>query len=100
MSRVEELRGRIAGAPPVVGLWLTIPSSVTAEVAAAAGADYVVVDEQHGAVDAAQLVAMIQAIEAGGAPALVRVARNDPWVIGRALDAGAAGVIVPMVESA
>jgi 4-hydroxy-2-oxoheptanedioate aldolase len=41
---------------------------------------------------------MLQAIQAGGAPGLVRVAANDPWVIGNALDLGAQGVIVPMVE--
>jgi 4-hydroxy-2-oxoheptanedioate aldolase len=85
---------------PALGLWASIPSSLTAEVAAAAGADYVVVDQQHGAVDQATLLAMLQAIGGGGAAPLVRVARNDPWVIGNALDLGADGVIVPMVEGA
>lgn len=56
------------------------------------------VDQQHGAVDPSTLLAMLQAIQTGGAPALVRVAANDPFVIGNALDLGAAGVIVPMVE--
>jgi 4-hydroxy-2-oxoheptanedioate aldolase len=82
----------------VVGLWASIPSSLTAEAAALAGADYVVVDQQHGAVDSSAMLAMLQAIQAGGAAPLVRVARNEPFVIGNALDLGAAGVIVPMVE--
>lgn len=84
----------------MIGLWASIPSSLTAEAAAAAGADYVVVDQQHGAVDPAAMLAMLQAIDAGGAAALVRVARNDPFRIGNALDLGARGVIVPMVEDA
>ena len=57
-----------------------------------------VIDQQHGAVDAATMTAMLQAIQGAGAPALVRVARNEPWTIGNVLDVGAAGVIVPMVE--
>jgi len=65
-----------------------------------AGADYVVVDEQHGAVGPAEMVALMHAIDAAGAAPLVRVGRNEPWVIGRALDRGAHGVIVPMVNAA
>jgi 4-hydroxy-2-oxoheptanedioate aldolase len=72
---------------------------LTAESAAAAGADYVVVDQQHGAVDGSAMLGMVQAITVGGAHAMVRVARNEPFVIGNALDLGAAGVIVPLVES-
>jgi 4-hydroxy-2-oxoheptanedioate aldolase len=81
-----------------IGLWATIPSPVTAELAARAGADYVVVDQQHGAVGPGELLAMLQAIQGAGAPALVRVGSHDPWVIGHALDLGAEGVIVPLVD--
>jgi 4-hydroxy-2-oxoheptanedioate aldolase len=98
---MRHLREALAGGRgPVVGLWASIPSSLTAEACARAGAGYVVVDQQHGALDAGGLLAMLQAIEAGGAPGLVRVADNDPFVIGNALDLGAQGVIVPMVEDA
>jgi 4-hydroxy-2-oxoheptanedioate aldolase len=89
-----------AGGEPAVGLWASIPSSLTAEACARTGAGYVVVDQQHGALDASGLLAMLQALEAGGAPGLVRVAVNDPFAIGNALDLGAQGVIVPMVEDA
>ena len=81
-----------------IGLWLTIPTALTAEVAAATGADYVVVDQQHGAVDPSGMAAMLAAIAGGGALPLVRVGSHDPWVIGHALDLGAAGVIVPLVN--
>ena len=101
MEHAIELRAALrGGAGPLLGFWATIPSPLTAEVAAMAGADYVVVDQQHGAVDPTAMVAMLQAIRLGGAAALVRVARNDPWIIGNALDLGALGVIVPMVETA
>ena len=92
------LREALSGERPLIGLWASIPSPLTAEAAAAAGAAYVVVDQQHGAVDPSGMVGMLQAIAAGGAPSMVRVAANDPFVIGHALDLGAHGVIVPMVE--
>jgi len=100
MPDAQQLRAVLRAGAPAIGLWLSIPSALTAEVAAAAGADYVVVDEQHGAVDSSGLLAMLQAIQAGGAAPLVRAGRNDPWLLGRALDLGALGVIVPMVEDA
>ena len=96
MPTLERLRAGDGG--PAFGLWASIPSSLTAEAAAAAGADYVVVDQQHGAVEPTALLAMLHAIASAGALPLVRVGVNDTWVIGHALDLGAAGVIVPMVE--
>jgi len=93
------LRAKLESGGHAVGLWASIPSSLTAEAAALAGADYVVVDQQHGAVEPATLMAMLQAIAGAGAAPLVRVARNEPFPIGQALDLGAVGVIVPMVES-
>jgi 4-hydroxy-2-oxoheptanedioate aldolase len=93
-------RGAGAAGDALVGLWASIPSPLTAEAAALAGAPYVVVDHQHGAVEPGTLMGMLQAIAGGGAAPMVRVARNDPWIIGSALDLGALGVIVPMVEDA
>ena len=100
MRDAEQLRAILAERRPALGLWASIPSPLTAEAAAAAGADYVVVDQQHGAVGPDGLMAMLQGISAGGAAPLVRAGRNDPWLIGHALDLGALGVIVPMVDDA
>lgn len=100
MSRGEALRRRLAEQGASVGLWAAVPSTITAQAAATAGADYVVVDEQHGAVGPPELLAMLAAIEMSGAAPLVRVGRNEPWPIGRALDLGAHGVIVPLVNDA
>jgi 4-hydroxy-2-oxoheptanedioate aldolase len=99
MRTPAEFRTALADGRSLLGLWATIPSSLTTEAAALSGVDYVVVDEQHGAVDRTLLLGMLQAIQTGGAVPLVRVARLDPWVIGSALDLGAAGVIVPLIET-
>jgi 4-hydroxy-2-oxoheptanedioate aldolase len=93
------LRERLETGRRAIGLWASIPSALTAEAAALAGPDYVVADQQHGALDPTTLMAMLQAIAAAGSAPLVRVARNEPFAIGQALDLGAQGVIVPMVES-
>ena len=84
---------------PAIGLWASIPSPLTAEAVALAGPDYVVADQQHGALEPTTLMAMLQAVAGAGSAPLVRVARNEPFAIGQALDLGAQGVIVPMVES-
>lgn len=83
-----------------VGGWCTLPSSYSAEIMARAGFDWIGIDMQHGLIDRSVTVAMIQAADAAGTPALVRVPWNDESSIMFALDAGAAGVIVPMVSSA
>ena len=93
------LRTMLESGGPAIGLWASIPSALTADAAALAGPDYVVVDQLHGAVEPATLMTMLQAISGAGAAPLVRVARNEPFPIGQALDVGAVGVIVPMVES-
>jgi len=82
------------------GCWLKVPSSVTAEVAALSGFDYVCIDMQHGFSDRNHLIPMLQAIQPHSPRAIVRVPSNEPSVIGWALDAGATGVIVPLVNSA
>ena len=82
------------------GCWLKVPSSITAEIAALSGFDYVCIDMQHGFSDRNDLIPMLQAIQPHSPRAIVRVPGNDPSVIGWALDAGATGVIVPLVNSA
>lgn len=96
----DALRARLRAPGTAIGLWATLPSLLTAEAAAGAGPDYVCVDEQHGAAGPAEVLAMLHAITAAGTPALVRVGRNEPRLIGRALDFGAHGVIVPLVDDA
>lgn len=82
-----------------MGFWLSIPGVLGAELAARQPVDYVCVDTQHGAIDYADSVAMIQAIDLAGGTPIVRVPWNEQGIIGKTLDAGAHGVIVPMVNT-
>ena len=82
------------------GLWLAIPDSFSAEIMAGANVDYVCVDQQHGVVDYTSMVPMLQAIGVAGAAPITRVLSNDPYQIMKSLDAGALGVIVPLVNNA
>ena len=84
---------------PTFGAWLSSPSAASAETSARVGFDYVCCDNQHGAVDYAATVGMIQGILLGGSRPVARVPWNEPGIIGKVLDAGAEGVIVPMVNS-
>jgi 4-hydroxy-2-oxoheptanedioate aldolase len=94
------VRRRWQAGEPAIGAWCSIPSALSAEVVAQAGFDFVCVDLQHGLADLGSAAAMLQAISLTGADPLVRVPANEPWLIMRALDLGAAGVIVPLVGSA
>lgn len=81
------------------GIWAAIASPFAVEVLAAPGLGYVCVDQQHGVVDYADAVNMFMAAQARGVAPLTRVPANEAWMIGKALDAGAQGVIVPLVNS-
>ena len=82
----------------VVSGWLTIPSSFSAEVMAHQGFDSIVIDLQHGAVDYQCAVTMMQAICTTPTIPLARVPWNDPGWLMKILDAGAYGVICPMIN--
>jgi 4-hydroxy-2-oxoheptanedioate aldolase len=84
---------------PALGLWSSVGDSLVAEALAAAGPDYVCVDMQHGKPHEGNLVPMLQAVAAGGSVPIVRVPEANQASIMKALDAGARGVIVPLVES-
>jgi 4-hydroxy-2-oxoheptanedioate aldolase len=96
---MSSLRDLWRSGATTLGGWLSVPSTVTAEAVARSGLDYVCIDTQHGAVEYSDAVPMIQAILLGGSRPIVRVPWNEPGIIGKMLDAGAQGVIVPMVNS-
>jgi 4-hydroxy-2-oxoheptanedioate aldolase len=96
----QRLRAKWEASEPAFGLWAGIPSSLTAELAAAAGYDFVCVDLQHGMSDEATMISMFQATQAAGAVPMARLAWNEPWLIMRALDLGAVGVILPLIDNA
>jgi 4-hydroxy-2-oxoheptanedioate aldolase len=97
MSFAARLRDR----ERILGYWSVLDAPVATERIARLGYDYVCLDGQHGLIGYAGLLASLTAIDAGGrSVGLVRVEANDPTPIGRALDAGATGVIVPLIDSA
>ena len=83
-----------------VGYWCALDAPPATERVARLGYDYVVLDMQHGLMGYSGMLAGLTAIDAAGGVGLVRVEANDLTPIGRALDAGAAGVIVPLVDTA
>ena len=93
------LRDRLFGGEPVYGGWSIIPA-VSARALAAAGLDYVGIDLQHGGATEHDLPELTSAIRLAGAAPLGRVRHAHPADIGRALDLGCDGVIVPNVDSA
>jgi 4-hydroxy-2-oxoheptanedioate aldolase len=83
----------------VVNGWLAIPNAFSAEMYSKCGWDSVTVDMQHGVQDYLSCVACFQGIQPSGAVPMVRVPWNEPGIIGKVLDAGAMGVICPMVNT-
>lgn len=84
----------------VFGTFLVSPSPFIAEVVARTGFDWVLVDLEHGTADEADLASMSMAIRGAGATPLVRVENGERIRVGRALDRGVRGVMVPQVHSA
>lgn len=93
------LRETWAADGETLGLWLSVPGTMTAEIAARQPVDFVCVDTQHGAIGYQESVGMLQAIELAGGTPILRVPWNEPGIIGKSLDAGAHGVVVPMVNT-
>lgn len=96
---IEPLKTRWQRDEVTLGAWCMIPSSLTAEILAKGGFDWVLVDMQHGCMDYQTAAEMIRAIDLAGITPIVRVPWNEPGIVGRMLDAGAMGIVAPMVNS-
>ncbi len=83
----------------VINGWCTIPAGFSAELMAHLGWDSLTIDTQHGIVDYQSMVSMLQGISTTPTIPMVRVQWNDPAAVMKALDAGAYGIICPMVNS-
>ncbi len=97
--RENRLRTMWQNDQAVVNGWLAIPNSFSAEVMAQQGWDSVTVDMQHGLIDEGDMLPMLQAISTTSAVPIVRVPWLEPGVLMKALDAGAYGVICPMINT-
>lgn len=85
---------------PTLGLWCSTANPALAEFAATVDTDFILWDEQHGLVTDADLAQCFRAVLGTSVAPLARVAANDLTLIGRALDSGAYGVVVPLVNTA
>lgn len=100
MSSGTGLSERLAGGRPLFSSWASLPGRFNGEILARSPCDAVTIDMQHGAIGFSEAVELIGAVLQAGKPALARVPVGDFGMIGRMLDAGAEGLIVPMVETA
>jgi len=94
------LTDKLRGGEPAVGSWLSLCSPAAAENMATVGWDWLLVDVEHSPVGFDTMVNCFRAIQLGGAVPLARVPWNDTIWIQRTLDAGALGLVVPMVNTA
>ena len=100
LKKVKEIRQKLINGGNSIGSWMQIPHASIAEIMGQSGYDWIALDMEHGAVSVHQLPDIFRALELGNTLPLVRVAEGNPKDCKQALDAGAGGIIIPMVESA
>jgi 2-dehydro-3-deoxyglucarate aldolase len=100
VDAVARFRHRLAQGLPLIGTWLQVANSDYAEVIGDAGYDWAAIDMEHGAFSRHSLPDIFRALELGGTAPMARIANPDSSLCQQALDAGAAGVIIPRVETA
>jgi 2-dehydro-3-deoxyglucarate aldolase len=94
------VKTRLRQGLPCIGAWSTVPAPAVAEAMAACGFHWLAVDLEHSAIDSADVLAIFLAAERHGVAPFVRLPCADPYLGRRYLDSGAAGLIVPVVDSA
>ena len=93
------LKKKIKNRYLTIGSWITLGNNSIAEILAKAGYDWLVVDLEHSTISLDQAGELIRVIELSGVPSLVRLTSNDENQIKRVMDAGAHGIVVPMVKT-
>lgn len=96
---VSKIKAKLKVGKPTIGSWMQIPSSTVAEIMGQAGYDWIAVDLEHAGFSIETLPDIFRALELGGSCPFARVAQCHPKDIKQALDAGAQGLILPMIES-
>ncbi|HHT9113493.1 MAG TPA: HpcH/HpaI aldolase family protein [Candidatus Wunengus sp. YC65] len=96
---MDSLKNKLKNGKISLGSWITVGHPAIAEIMAKSGFDWLTVDMEHSAITLYQAQQLIQIIELCGVTPLVRVGENNPNLIKRVMDAGAHGVIVPMVNT-
>jgi 4-hydroxy-2-oxoheptanedioate aldolase len=94
-----DLRRRVLAGEPTIGLFLNLGSMVSAEIVARAGYDWALVDLEHGMATESELLGQLIAIQSTPTAAIVRVVSAERMRVGRILDLGADGVMIPRLET-
>ena len=94
------LKSRLNRSELTIGSWVTLGHPSIAEIMASAGFDWLVLDMEHSVLELGEVQAIIQVLDAKQCPAIVRLTSNHPDQIKRVMDAGATGIMVPMIKSA
>lgn len=95
----NQLKKKLRDKEVTIGSWVTIGNQAIIEILASAGFEWLTIDLEHTVIDMEMTQILIAFIQANNMAALVRVSKNEEVIIKRVLDAGANGVIVPMVCS-
>lgn len=96
---MKSLKNKLRNKELTIGSWISFSYPPMCEMMAKAGFDWLVVDMEHSAIDFENAQHLIQIIDLAGCIPLVRVGANDPLIIKRVMDAGARGVVIPMVNT-
>ncbi|MFZ1851209.1 MAG: aldolase/citrate lyase family protein [Nitrosomonas sp.] len=94
------LKSRLNRSELTIGSWVTLGHPSIAEIMAAAGFDWLVLDMEHSVLELSEVQTLIQVLDSKHCPAIVRLTSNHPDQIKRVMDAGATGIMVPMIKSA
>ncbi|HYJ12226.1 MAG TPA: aldolase/citrate lyase family protein [Thermomicrobiales bacterium] len=97
--RINHVRKRLQAGEPSIGTWMSLPSPEAAEQVSRLPLDWLVVDAEHSAVDIRTLAQMFTSMSSSGIAPMVRIPWNSAENFKRVLDAGAWGVVVPMVNN-
>ena len=97
---INQFKRRLLAGDTQFGLWLGLPDSSCAEICAAAGFDWLLIDAEHAPFDVPGVMSHLQAIQPYDCSALVRPASDDRALLKQLLDVGAQSLLVPMVETA
>ena len=99
-DKIKSIRKKLQHDQVSIGTWQQIPHASISEILGKSGYDWVAVDMEHGSVNVDKLPDLFRAIELGGTLPLARIAESKSKDCKQALDAGAGGIIAPMIESA
>ena len=100
LKAIADIRKKLSSGGSSIGSWMQIPHPSIAEIMGQSNYDWVAVDMEHGAISAHQLPDLFRALELGNTLPLVRLAQSHFKDCKQALDAGAGGIIAPMIKSA